>query len=100
MSVQRPKTVVSHVKWDVRMAPESRHGSATFHALAGAERLEGDDGMGVLDAGNHLYLLVDEMADVGVIVDVEFDQQIVVARGGIDLRADPWLRDGVGDATS
>src|SRR5438477_347708 len=48
-------------------------------ALAAAERLEGDDGVGVLDAGNHLHLLVDEMADVGLVIDVELDQQVVIA---------------------
>src|SRR5882672_892513 len=53
--------------------------------------------MGVLDARNHLHPLVDEMADVGVVVDVELDQQIVVARGGIDLRGDLGLGERVGD---
>src|SRR5437016_1665589 len=56
--------------------------------LAGAERLESDDGVGVLDTRNDLHLLVDEMADVGVVVDVEFHQQIVVARGRINFRGD------------
>src|SRR5690349_16318951 len=65
--------------------------------LACAERLEGDDGVGVLNARNDLHLLVDEMADVGVVVDVELDQQIVVAGGGIDLRGDLGFRERVGD---
>src|SRR5262245_12131778 len=56
--------------------------------LARAEGLEGDDGVGVLDARDHLHLLVDEMADIGVVVDVELDQEIVVAGCGIDLRGD------------
>src|ERR1700730_1040898 len=65
---------------------KNRRRSLVFdRALAGAERLEGDDGMGVLDAGNDLYLLVDEVADIGVVVDVELYQEIVVARGGINL---------------
>ena len=51
------------------------------HSLAGAERLEGDDGVGVLDARNDLHPLIDEMADVGVVVDIEFYQQIVIASG-------------------
>ncbi|GCC48598.1 hypothetical protein chiPu_0032625, partial [Chiloscyllium punctatum] len=62
-----------------------------------AERLEGDDGEGVLDARDHLNLLVDEMADVGVVVDVEFDQEIVIARRGIDLRRNLGFRQCVGD---
>src|SRR5258705_14005307 len=66
-------------------------------ALAGAERLEGDDGVGVLDAGDHLHPFVDEMADVGVVVDVELDQQIVIAGGGIDLRGDLGFRERIGD---
>src|SRR3982074_199174 len=67
------------------------------HALAGAERLEGDDGVGVLDAGNGLHLLVDEMADVGVVVDVELDQQVVIPCGGINLRGDLGFGERVGD---
>src|SRR5216684_672263 len=64
--------------------------------LTGAERLEGDDGVGVLDAGDHLHLLVDEMADVGVVIDVELNQQVVIAGGGIDLRGDLGLRERIG----
>src|SRR5882757_6204062 len=60
-------------------------------ALAAAERLEGDDGVGVLNAGNHLHLLVDEMADVGLVIDIELDQQVVMAGGGVDLRGDLGL---------
>src|SRR6202790_5221109 len=37
------------------------------------------------------------MPDVGVLVDVELDQQIVVARGGIDLGGDLGLGKRVGD---
>src|SRR5271170_1567151 len=68
-----------------------------LRGLAGAERLEGDDGVGVLDAGNDLHLLVDEVADVGVVIDVEFDQQVVIAGGGIDFRGDLSLGQRVGD---
>src|SRR5712672_3278859 len=53
--------------------------------------------MGVLDARNHLHPFVDEMADVGVVVDVELYQQIVVACGGIDLGGDLGLGERVGD---
>src|ERR1700722_6308844 len=65
--------------------------------LTGAERLEGDDGGGVLNAGNDLHLFVDEMADIGVVVDVEFHQQIVIARGGINFGGDLGLGKRVGD---
>src|ERR1700692_3574593 len=58
----------------------------TGSSLADAERLEGDDGVGILDAGKHLHLLVDEVPDVGVVIDVEFNQQVVIAGGGIDPR--------------
>ncbi len=53
--------------------------------------------MGVLDAGDDLHLLVDEMADVGVLVDVEFYQEIVITGGGIDLGGDLGLGKRVGD---
>ena len=56
--------------------------SFRFYPLARAERLEGDDGVGVLDAGNDLHLLVDEMADIRVLVDVEPYQEIVIAPPG------------------
>ena len=52
------------------------------------EGAESDDRKSVLDAGENLHLLVDEMADVGGVIDVEFDQQIVITGGGVDLRGD------------
>src|SRR6187549_1273109 len=80
--------------WPRRAKSMVMAGGAALSARA--ERLEGDDGVGVLDARNHLHLLVDEMADVGVVADVELDQQIVVARGGIDLRGDLGLGERIG----
>src|SRR4029078_5815426 len=71
-------------------------GDATGARLSPAERLEGDDGVGVLDAGNDLHLLVNEMADVGLVVDVKLDQQVVMAGGGVDLRGDLGLRQRIG----
>src|SRR3954462_13905038 len=70
--------------------------AAPVDALWAAERLEGDDGVGVLDAGNHLNLLVDEMADVGLVIDIELDQQVVMAGGGIDFRGDLGFRERIG----
>src|SRR4029077_5495296 len=64
--------------------------------LTAAERLEGDDGAGVLDARNDLHLLVDEVADVGLLVDVELDQQVEVPSGGIDLRGNLGLGERIG----
>src|SRR5215218_8656515 len=52
------------------------------------ERLEGDDRAGVLDLGDRLHVLGDEMADVDAVVDVELGQDVVVAGGRIDLRGD------------
>src|ERR1700704_424776 len=102
-----PLIVARHLKSGVRIAPRRRTpfgyvytGSARrsrVRALTGAERLESDDGVGVLDARNHLHPFVDEMADVGVVVDVELYQQIVIARGGIDLGGDLGLGERVGD---
>src|SRR5690606_35612080 len=59
--------------------------------------LEGDDGAGVLDAGNDLHLFIHEMADIGRGVDIEFRQQIEFARGRIDFRRDFRIRQAVGD---
>src|SRR3981081_1813807 len=53
-----------------------------------SESLEGDDGAGVLDARHDLHLLVHEMADVGVLVDIELDQQIELAGGRVYFRSD------------
>ena len=53
--------------------------------------------MGVLDAGNDLDFLVDEVADVGVVIDIELHQEIVIARGGVDFRSDLGLGERIGD---
>src|SRR5215212_1673323 len=52
------------------------------------ERLEGDDRAGVLDLGDRLHVLGDEMADVDAVVDMELGQDVVVAGRRIDLRGD------------
>src|SRR5438094_1546332 len=54
-------------------------------ARAMSKRLEGDDGARILDARDRLHLLVDEMADVGLLLDVELHQQVVISGGRIDL---------------
>jgi len=59
--------------------------------------LKVDDGMGVLDARNHCTRSFDEMADVGVVVDVELYQQIVIARGVNRSRRRSRLGERVGD---
>src|ERR1051325_6311977 len=53
-----------------------------------AKRLEGDDRAGVLDAGDHLHSLIDEMADVGRVLDIELDQQVEIAGRRVDFRGD------------
>src|SRR5262249_1316638 len=58
-----------------------------------SERLEGDDGACVLDARDGLHLLIDEMADVGLVLDVEFHQQVEVAGGRIDLGSELGIRE-------
>jgi len=50
------------------------------------KRFEGDDGVGVLNAFELVDLLVYEMANIGIIINVEFDQQIVITGCGIDFR--------------
>src|ERR1700761_5494842 len=80
-----------------RRGPRKRRRATTSLDLAGAERLEGDDGMGVLNARNDLDLLVDEVADVGVVIDIELHQEIVIARGGVDFRGNLGLGERVGD---
>src|SRR5882672_3282292 len=68
----------------VMVADGIRTPVATTH-LTGAERLEGDDGEGVLDTRKHLHLFVHEVADVGIVLDIELDQQIVLPELAFDL---------------
>src|SRR5262245_28525275 len=63
---------------------------------SGLKRLESDDGVRVLDAGDALHLLIHEVTDVRAAVDVEFHQQIVVAGGRIDLGCNFRFGQGVG----
>src|SRR5262249_36969636 len=66
------------------------------HELA-SKCLECDDGTRVLDARNGLHALVDEMADIGAVLDVELNQQIIVAGGGVDFGGDLGVGEAVGD---
>ncbi|MNY75372.1 hypothetical protein D3C86_2146310 [compost metagenome] len=52
--------------------------------------------MGVLDAGDALHLLIDEMADVGGAVDIELHQQVKVTGGRVDLGSDLGLGERIG----
>ncbi len=52
--------------------------------------------MGVLDAGDDLHLFVHEMPDVGGLIDIELDQEVVMACGRIDLGCDLGLGELVG----
>jgi hypothetical protein len=47
--------------------------------------------------GMHWTFLIDEMADVHGMVDVELDQQVVIPRRRIDFRGDFGLRQRIGD---
>src|SRR5712675_818472 len=80
----------------VMVADGIRTPVATTH-LTGAERLEGDDGEGVLDTRKHLHLFVHEVADVGIVLDIELDQQIVLPGGGVDLGRDLGFGKRIGD---
>src|SRR4029077_2941315 len=61
-----------------------------------SERLERDDRTGVEDAGNRLHLLIDEMADVGSVLDVEFHQQVEISGDRVDLRGNLGVGELVG----
>ena len=61
------------------------------------EGAEGDDREGVLDAGENLHLLVDEMADIFLVIDIEFGEQIVITGGGIDFRGNLGVGKRAGD---
>src|SRR3546814_16488889 len=69
-----PRVTVERWQWTVRNRQTLR------------ERLEGDEGEGVLDAGEGLNLLVHEVADVGAVPEVALDQQVVLPRRGVDFR--------------
>src|SRR3546814_4311912 len=70
-----PRVTVERWQWTVRNRQTLR------------ERLEGDEGEGVLDAGEGLNLLVHEVADVGAVPEVALDQQVVLPRRGAIGRA-------------
>ena len=62
-----------------------------------SKRLETDDRLGVLDAGDLLHLLIDEVPDVGGLVDIELHQQVELSRRGIDFGGDFRVRQRVSD---
>src|SRR6185312_2278055 len=55
-------------------------------ALPSGESLEGDGREGVLHVPQRLDLAGDEVADVGLLVEIALHQQVVLARGRVDLR--------------
>src|SRR6266478_6431861 len=68
-----------------------------FDTTQGAlKRLERDDRPGVQNARNGLDLLVDKMADVGAVLDIELHQQVEVAGGRIDFGRDLRIRQRIG----
>ena len=64
---------------------------------AALECPEGDGRERVLDSGNHLDLLVDEMPHIHVVVDIELGHQVEIAGGGIDFRGDLGVGQRAGD---
>src|SRR6516225_1681104 len=70
----------------------SRAGPVQGRRESISESFECDDGPRVLDTRDGLYLLVDEMTDVGLVLDIEFHQQVEVAGGGIDLGSELGIR--------
>ena len=56
------------------------------HARTLGEGLEGDDCEGLLDPFEGLELPGDEVADVAVVGQVALDEEVVLARGRVDLR--------------
>src|SRR5258706_4647500 len=57
----------------------SSSSTSASRRIARSERLEGHDGEGVLHAGQALHPLGDEMADVQAVVEIAFQQQVVLA---------------------
>src|SRR5260221_7116383 len=87
----------------IRSMPSSRRRPTVFSVvMILAEGLEGDQGEGVLHAGQRLDLAGDEVADVGRIGEVAFHQEVILAGGRIDLRhlfdGDRIVRNLVGPA--
>src|SRR5436309_12399833 len=69
----------------------------TTHYSLFPKCLERQDRSRVLDARDDLHLLVDEVADIGIGVDVELHKEVEVAGGGIDLGGDLGVGEPVGD---
>src|SRR5476649_737606 len=60
--------------------------SAALPPFTSGERLEGDQGEGVLHAGHGLDLRRYEVTDVDLLVEIAFHQEVILAGGRIDLR--------------
>lgn len=67
----------------------------TFDCLI-SKRLERNHGLRVLNAIEHLHLVGDEVADIVLLIEVEFRENVVIAGGGIDFRGDFGIREGRG----
>src|SRR5882672_1600940 len=65
-----------------------------FASLEGAER---NDCERVLDAGENLHFLIDEVTDVLLVVDIEFGEQIVIAGGRVDFRGNLGIGERAGN---
>ena len=66
-------------------------------AFDSSERLERDDCPGIVDTGNGLHLFVDKVADIGPLLDIEFDQEVEIAGGRVDFGRDLRIGERVCD---
>src|SRR5579883_1585590 len=87
----------------ISTTPGKNLGGLASERLVFGKGLVGHEGEGVLDAGQRLQLLDDEMADIHINRQVALHQQVVLAGEGIDLRhlldrLDRLLGDLVGPA--
>src|ERR1700689_1661738 len=78
-----------------RMFSPCRRVRAQSRRLSPRESLECDDGARVLDAGNGLYFLRHEVADIRALLHIKLHQQVEVARSRINLRGDFRARPAV-----
>src|SRR5215472_17183716 len=70
--------------------------SAIPRGVLSLKGLERDDRPGVLNARDGLHLFVDEMADVGAVLDIELHQQVEVTGGRVNLGCDLGVGKRVG----
>src|SRR5271156_4733352 len=93
----RSRTTSSASSRSLVMGQDYSCGRSASKNPRSSERLKGNDCSGVVNAGDGLHFLIDEVADIGSRFDVEFDQQVKVAGGRVDLRRDLRVGERVRD---